>query len=99
MSFSDYVQLKRLKQVKNTRPFMTSSSYMQNKRKLCAILDTEEVDEYGDTVPHSLFGIRILENFNNCPANTFDGTTTTPIMYKPPSLTTPNVKTTKNMRF
>ena len=99
MSFSDYLQLRRLKQVKNTRPYMTSSNYMQHKRKLCAILDTVEVDEYGDIVPHSLFGIPILDDISNCPVNTFDGTRTTPIMFKPPSMTTQNVKTSKNMRF
>lgn len=99
MSFSDYLQLKRLKQVKNTRPYMTSSSYMQNKRKLCAMLDTVEVDEYGDIVPHSFFGIPILDDISSCPANTFDGKVTKPILFKPPSITTQNVKTSKNMRF
>lgn len=99
MSFSDYLHLRKLKQVKNTKPFLDSSNYMQNKRKLCAILDTTEVDEYGDVVPHSLFGIPILENFDDCPANTFDGTVTTPVMFKPPRITTQNVKTSKNMRF
>jgi len=99
MSFSDYIQLKKLKAIKNTRPFLNSSNYMQNKRKLCAILDTIEVDEYGDVVPHSLFNIPILDNFNNCPANTFTGKISTPIMFKPPSITTQNVKTSKNMNF
>ena len=98
MSFSDYIQLKKLKQVKNTRPFLDSSNYTENKLKLCAVLDTLEVDEYGDTVPHSLFGISILQNLNNCPVNTFDGKVTKPIMFKPPSMTTQNVKTSKNMR-
>ena len=99
MSFSDYIQLKKLKQVKNTRPFLDSSNYTENKLKLCAVLDTLEVDEYGDTVPHSLFSIPILQNLNNCPVNTFDGKVTKPIMFKPPSITTQNVKTSKNMRF
>lgn len=99
MSFSDYIQLKKLKQVKNTRPFLDSSNFTENKLKLCAVLDTLEVDEYGDTVPHSLFGISILQNLNNCPVNTFDGKVTKPIMFKPPSMTTQNVKTSKNMRF
>ena len=99
MSFSDYLQLKKLKQIKNTRPFAASSNYMQNKRKLCAILDTQEVDEYGDVVPHCFFGINIMENFGDCPANTFDGKVTTPLMFKPPSMTTQNVKTSKNIRF
>lgn len=99
MSFSDYLQLKKLKQIKNTRPFLDSSNYVETKKKLCAVLDTEEVDEYGDTVPQSLFGIQILQNFDNCPENTFDGTTTTPIMFQPPRITTQNVKTSKNKRF
>lgn len=99
MSFSDYLQLKKLKQVKNTRPFLDASNYVGTKRKLCAILDTEEVDEYGDIVPQNFFGIQILQNFDNCPANTFDGTTTTPILFKPPIMTTQNVKTSKHQRF
>jgi hypothetical protein len=99
MSFSDYLQLKKLKQIKNTRPFLDSSKYAESKRKLCAILDTEEVDEYGDVVPNHLFGIKILDNFDDCPPNTFDGKATTPVMFKPPRITTPNVKTTKHMRF
>ena len=99
MSFSDYLQLRKLKQIKNTQPFINSSNYMQNKRKLCAILDTTEVDEYGDVVPQSLFSIPILESFDNCPANTHEGPVSTPIMFKPPSITTQNVKTSKNVRF
>ena len=99
MSFSDYLQLKKLKQVKNTRPFLDASNYVGTKRKLCAILDTEEVDEYGDVVPQNFFGIQILQKFDDCPANTFDGTATTPILFKPPSMTTQNVKTSKHQRF
>ena len=87
MSFSDYVQLKKLKMVKNTRPFINSSNYMANKRKLCAILDTVEVDEYADVVPHSYYGIPIMENFNNCPPNTFDGKVTKPVMFGTPRIT------------
>ena len=99
MSFSDYLQLKKLKQIKNTRPFLDSSKYVETKRKLCAVLDTVEVDEYGDEVPQKLFGIQILENFDDCPPNTFDGTATTPVMFKPPRITTQNVKTSKKQRF
>jgi len=99
MSFSDYLQLKKLKQIKNTRPFLDSSNYVETKKKLCAVLDSVEVDEYGDIVENSLFGIKILENFNNCPPNTFDGNVTKPVMFKPPSITTQNVKTSKHVRF
>jgi hypothetical protein len=99
MSFSDYIELKKLKQTKNMRPFFDSSKYVETKRKLCAVLDTEEVDEYGDTVPQSLFGIQILQNFANCPPNTFDGKVSKPVMFKPPSITTQNVKTSKHTRF
>jgi hypothetical protein len=98
MSFSDYIQLRKIKETKNTYPYVSSSNYAQNK-KLCAILDTHEVDEYGDTVPPSLFKIPILDNMNNCTPNTFIGKVTTPVITAPPRMTTQNVKTSKHQIF
>jgi hypothetical protein len=98
MSFSDYIQLRKLKETKNTYPFFNSANYAQHK-KLCAILDTTEVDEYGDEVPQTLFKIPILDNMNDCPPNTYDGKVTTPVINSTPRITTQNVKTSKHKRF
>ena len=98
MSFSDYIQLRKLKETKNTYPYLNSASHTQHK-KLCAILDTEEVDEYGDTVAQSLFKIPILDNMEDCTPNTYVGKVTTPILYSTPRITTQNVKTSKHPRF
>jgi len=96
MSFSDYIQLRKLKETKNMYPYFSSNNYAQHK-KLCAILDTTEVDEYGDVVPQSLF--KILDDMNNCPPNTFVGKVTTPVINSTPRMTTQNVKTSKHQRF
>ncbi len=98
MSFSDYIQLRKLKETKNTYPYFNSANYVQHK-KLCAVLDTTEVDEYGDTVPQNLFNIRILDDMNNCPPNTYRGKITTPVINSTPRMTTQNVKTSKHPRF
>jgi hypothetical protein len=98
MSFSDYIQLRKLKQTKNTYPYFSSANYAAHK-KLCAILDTVEVDEYGDTVAQSLFKIPILDNMEDCTPNTYDGKVTTPVLYSTPRITTQNVKTSKHQRF
>jgi hypothetical protein len=98
MSFSDYIQLRKLKETKNTYPYVSSASHVQHK-KLCAILDTVEVDEYGDTVAQSLFKIPILDNMEDCTPNTFVGKVTTPVLYSTPRMTTQNVKTSKHQRF
>lgn len=98
MSFSDYIQLRKLKQTKNTYPYISSANYAEHK-KLCAILDTQEVDEYGDEVPQSLFKIPILENMSDCPPNTYDGKVSTPVVYSTPRMTTQNVKTSKHQKF
>ena len=47
MSFSDYIQLRKIKETKNNYPYFTSANFIQHK-KLCAVLDTTEVDEYGE---------------------------------------------------
>ena len=98
MSFSDYIQLRKLKETKNEYPYLNSTSHIQHK-KLCAVLDTVEVDEYGDTVPQSLFNIQILDDMNDCPPNTYKGKVSTPILYTTPRMTTQNVKTSKHHRF
>jgi hypothetical protein len=98
MSFSDYIQLRKLKETKNTYPYLNSATYAQHK-KLCAILDTTEVDEYGDIVPNSLFNIPILDDMNNCTPNTYDGKVTLPVIYSTPRMTTQNVKTSKHQKF
>jgi hypothetical protein len=98
MSFSDYIQLRKLKETKNIYPYFNSATYAQHK-KLCAILDTTEVDEYGDIVPPSLFKIPILDDMNNCPPNTYRGKITTPVINSTPRMTTQNVKTSKHPRF
>jgi hypothetical protein len=98
MSFSDYIQLRKLKETKNTYPYFNSSNYIK-KKKLCAVLDTTEVDEYGDIVPQNLFNIPILDNMNDCTPNTYTGKVTTPILYTTPRITTQNVKTSKNQQF
>ena len=98
MSFSDYIQLRKIKETKNTYPYVNSASHIQHK-KLCAILDTVEVDEYGDPVAQTLFKIPILDNMNDCVPNTFVGKATTPVLYSTPRITTQNVKTSKHTRF
>jgi hypothetical protein len=98
MSFSDYIQLRKLKETKNIYPYFNSATYAQHK-KLCAILDTTEVDEYGDIVPQTLFKIPILDDMNNCPPNTYRGKITTPVINSTPRMTTQNVKTSKHPRF
>ena len=98
MSFSDYIQLRKLKESRNTYPYFNSSNYIENK-KICAVLDTTEVDEYGDEVSPNLFKIPILDDMNNCPANTFKGKITTPVFNSPPRITTQNVKTSKHPKF
>jgi hypothetical protein len=98
MSFSDYIQLRKLKETKNTYPYLSSANYAQHK-KLCAILDTPEVDEYGETVPQSLFKIPILDDMNECTPNTYTGKVSTPVVYSTPRITTQNVKTSKHQRF
>jgi hypothetical protein len=98
MSFSDYIQLRKLKETKNTYPYLSSAKYAEHK-KLCAILDTPEVDEYGDTVPQSLFKIPILDDMNDCTPNTYTGKISTPVIYSTPRITTQNVKTSKHQRF
>ena len=99
MSFSDYIQLRKIKETKNIYPYLNSSNHVQNK-KLCAILDTVEVDEYGDEVNQTLFKIPILEDLiNHCTPNTFVGKATTPVLYSTPRITTQNVKTSKHPRF
>ncbi len=98
MSFSDYIQLRKLKETKNTYPYLSSSNYAEHK-KLCAVLDTPEVDEYGDTVPQSLFKIPILDDMNECTPNTYTGKISTPVIYSTPRITTQNVKTSKHQRF
>jgi hypothetical protein len=98
MSFSDYIQLRKLKQTKNTYPYFSSANYAAHK-KLCAVLDTVEVDEYGDVVPQALFKIQIHDNMEDCTPNTYDGKVTTPVLYSTPRITTQNVKTSKHQRF
>ena len=98
MSFSDYIQLRKIKQTKNTYPYFNSSNYIQHK-KLCAVLDTHEVDEYGDTVQQSLFKIFLTDNMNNCTPNTYTGKVTTPVVTAPPRMTVQNVKTSKHQSF
>ncbi len=98
MSFSDYIQLRKLKETKNTYPYLSSANYAEHK-KLCAVLDTPEVDEYGDTVPQSLFKIPILDDMNECTPNTYTGKISTPVIYSTPRITTQNVKTSKHQRF
>jgi hypothetical protein len=94
MSSSDYIQLRKIKETKNNYPYFSSANYIQTK-KLCAVLDTAEVDEYGDTVPQHLFKIDILDNMNNCPPNTYTGKVTRPVFIGTPRLTTLNIKTAK----
>jgi hypothetical protein len=98
MSFSDYIQLRKLKETKNTYPYLSSANYAEHK-KLCTVLDTPEVDEYGDTVPQSLFKIPILDDMNECTPNTYTGKISTPVIYSTPRITTQNVKTSKHQRF
>jgi hypothetical protein len=98
MSFSDYIQLKKIKETKNIYPYFNSASYAQHK-KLCAVLDTQEVDIYGDVVPHKLGDIPITDNMNNCTPNTYTGQTTTPVMFAPPRSTTFNPKANKHPKF
>jgi hypothetical protein len=98
MSFSDYIQLRKIKETKNERPYLNSAGHIQTK-KLCAILDTVEVDEYGDTVSQTLFNIPILDDMNNCYPHAFKGKVSTPILYTTPRISTQNVKTSKHQRF
>jgi len=98
MSFSDYIQLRKIKETKNNYPYFTSANFIQHK-KLCAVLDTTEVDEYGDVVPKSLFKIQILDNMNDCTPNTYTGKVTTPVITSTPRITTQNVKTSKHQRW
>lgn len=98
MSFSDYIQLRKIKETKNEYPYLNSANHIKHK-KLCAILDTVEVDEYGDTIPQSLFDIPILDDMNDCYPHAFKGKVTTPILYTTPRISTQNVKTSKHQRF
>ena len=98
MSFSDYIALKKIKETKNNYPYFNSASYAQHK-KLCAVLDTQEVDIYGDEVPHKLGDIPITDNMINCTPNTYTGKVTTPVMFAPPRSTTFNSKVYKHQTF
>ena len=105
MSFSDYIQLKKMKQTNNNFPHFTSAKYAEFK-KMRAILNSCEIDEDGEDLTPSYNTIQITDtaldaqNFvTTCPPNTFTGTITLPLYDKPPMITTPNVKTTKNRPY
>ena len=101
MSFSDYIKMKALKQTKNLHrvganiTFLSSADLAQHKR-ICTILDTEERDEYGDIIAKNMFSIPILNDMTKCLPNTYKGTSTTPVVYSSPRITTQNVKLSKN---
>ncbi len=98
MSFSDYIELKKIKETKNLYPHFSSGNYAQNK-KLCAILKNKEFDIYGDEVPNKIGDIPITDNMNTCTPNTYDGVSTTPVMFAPPRSTTFNPKVHKHPKF
>ena len=107
MSFSDYIQLKKMKQTNNNYPHFTSANYAQFK-KMRAVLNSCEDDEDGEELPPSYYTIPITitdtivdaQNYvTTCLPNTYTGPVTKPIYDKPPAITTPNVKTTKNRPF
>ena len=98
MSFSDYIELKKIKETKNLYPYFDSGSYAQNK-KLCAITKNKEFDIYGDEVPNKIGDIPITDNMNNCTPNTYTGAVTTPIMFMPPRSSTFNIKANKHPKF
>jgi len=98
MSFSDYIQLKKIKETKNLYPYFDSASHVQNK-KMCAITKNKEFDIYGDEVPNKIGDIPIMNNMNNCTPNTYTGKVTTPIMYAPPRTSTFNSKVNKHHPF
>ena len=105
MSFSDYIELKKMKQTNNNYPHFTSGNYAQFK-KMRAVLNSCEIDEDGEDIPPSFNTIQIKDtvvdpnNFvTTCAPNTYTGPITTPIYEKPPMITTPNVKETKNRFF
>lgn len=102
MSFSDYIQLKKMKQTHNTYPHFTSANYAEFK-KMRAVLNSCEIDADGEDMVPTYNTIQIVdtildaENFATmCPPNTYTGPVKLPIYEKPPAITTPNVKTTKN---
>ncbi len=105
MSFSDYIQLKKLKQTNNNFPHFTSAKYAEFK-KMRAILNSCEIDEDGEDLIPSYNTIQIpdtaldAQNFvTTCLSNTYTGHVTQPIYDKPPMITTPNVKTMKNRPY
>jgi hypothetical protein len=102
MSFGDYIQLKKMKQTTNNYPHFTSANYAQFK-KMRAILNSCEDDDDGEELPPSYNTIPITDTVLDaqnfvipCSPNTYTGPVTQPIYDKPPRITTPNVKTTKN---
>ncbi len=98
MSFSDYIQLKKIKETKNLYPYFDSASHVQNK-KMCAITKNKEYDIYGDEVPNKIGDIPITDNMNNCTPNTYTGQVTTPVMFAPPRTSTFNSKVNKHHQF
>lgn len=66
MSASDYISLKRMKQIQKIPKAETSSQFRTRELAFNTIRDGCETDEYGELLPHKWYTVRMGDDVLDC---------------------------------